>query len=214
MVLRSPLPSDPVAASGFQPVFWLSDRQRRHAFPPACAQQWLALRLVTRVPDYSGGTATESHRVPKLKPQRWYGPGTVASTKAFRALGRLCLDTAAAPGARRRPTGSARRASNLLSSFDAAPPSTSSGPASWPASVAGAAPVGARSRRAGGATAPCGTTCQARESAGRGAPRRGPADCFTGYAGAADTRLTLDDGSKSNLAKAISVEELNDLLST
>lgn len=54
-----------------QQVFWLSDRPSDYAFPAGWPRQWLACRRVAEIPDYSGGTATEFHRVPGY----WMSPG-------------------------------------------------------------------------------------------------------------------------------------------
>ena len=47
-----------------QQVFWLSDRPSQTPSRQGRSCQWLARRLVSDVPDYSGGTAAEFHRVP------------------------------------------------------------------------------------------------------------------------------------------------------
>jgi hypothetical protein len=57
-------PSDFVLVNQIQQVFWLSDRPSQTPSQRGCPHQWLARRLVSDVPDYSGGTAAEFHRVP------------------------------------------------------------------------------------------------------------------------------------------------------
>lgn len=47
-----------------QQVFWLSDQPSQTPSRQGRPRQWLAHRLVSDVPDYSGGTAAEFHRVP------------------------------------------------------------------------------------------------------------------------------------------------------
>jgi hypothetical protein len=58
-----------------QQVFWLSDQPSCDTFPVEWSPPVAGFRLVTDVPDYSGGTATESHRVPGywIKPFKIYG---------------------------------------------------------------------------------------------------------------------------------------------
>jgi hypothetical protein len=49
-----------------QQVFWLPDHPSYCAFPPVCFPAVTDLRLAVDVPGYSGGSATDLHRVPIL----------------------------------------------------------------------------------------------------------------------------------------------------
>jgi len=67
--LPKSFPSDLVLVNQIQQVFWLSDRPSQTPSQRGVPHQWLARRLVcdrlvSDVPDYSGGTAAEFHRVP------------------------------------------------------------------------------------------------------------------------------------------------------
>ncbi len=59
-----PFPSDFAPRDSIQQVFWLSDRPPDCVFPVEWSPPVTGFRLATGVPDYSGGTATDLHRVP------------------------------------------------------------------------------------------------------------------------------------------------------
>jgi hypothetical protein len=69
--MELPLPSGVASLTNLQKtarqVFWLSDQPEEVSLPTGVfisPRQWPAMALPCSVPDYSGGTAPDLHRVP------------------------------------------------------------------------------------------------------------------------------------------------------